>query len=94
MPEKYSNTVKQIRVNGCLKSFEELEKCFLGHLAASPLQIGETSQPEVRVQVVSGRVKRTSNGQSVRVGAEFELGSLGMLKFCSGLGSLMMLLQK
>jgi len=60
-----------------LESLEKLEEHLLGNLAASTLQVREPGEPEVSLQVMSGRVEGSTNGHRVGVLSKFELSCLG-----------------
>jgi len=60
-----------------LKTLQQLEENILGNLAASPLQVCESGQPKVSLEVMSCGVEGSPDGEGVRVLAELQLGGLG-----------------
>ena len=74
-----------------LERFQKLQERLLGHFASAPLQIGESREPEIRVQVVGGWVKGASDGKSVGVGSKLKMSGLGVLKLGCRFGGLVML---
>jgi hypothetical protein len=53
------------RVLIVLQALQELQKNLLGDLAPSSFKISKTSQTEVSIEVVRGRVKRPADSQLI-----------------------------